>query len=322
MPDRSSVARSVWVHPSRWPDAVLAARRTQIQAGVLPSEFLYDSAGASARWLAVHEAHSPTRTEASVQRIYPQLMDDLRSHRPPETWVSLGCGGGQKDRAVLQALRGAPLTRVLAVDSSLWLALRSQDALKSFGASEAWVVDLEGRVAPEALGIGPEESTWVTAFGLAPNFEPEHFATLLRAFAAPDRPVLLSVNASAEGPGSPSGARILSQYDNEETRAWIGGGLFELGLPKDGFELEFTLEETGPYTWQVQVWAHLKAPVFVNGFGPEPLHVPSPFRALVSNRVQVGGLPAWVESQGLEMGPFRVSASQEEAVMAVWGRAR
>ena len=95
------------VHPSQFPDAIQRQLLDGLRLGQAPPKFLYDSDRQTQKWLAVHRAHSPSRTDASVQSIYDLAFDDSlgQAAGEPVCLVGLGCGGGQKDTRDLDTLK-------------------------------------------------------------------------------------------------------------------------------------------------------------------------------------------------------------------------
>ena len=65
------------IHPSQAPDAVQRQLLDALRLGQVPPRFLYDGERQTQKWLAVHRAHSPSRTDAGVQSIYDQAFGSL-----------------------------------------------------------------------------------------------------------------------------------------------------------------------------------------------------------------------------------------------------
>ena len=51
------------IHASQFPEQVLADLRDSLRLRQLNHKFLYDSTRQTQKWLAVHEAYSPARTD-------------------------------------------------------------------------------------------------------------------------------------------------------------------------------------------------------------------------------------------------------------------
>lgn len=70
-------------------------------------KFHYDSAKQTQKWLALHQAHSPSRNDADCAATYDKAFAATVAHvEAPDVHVlGLGCGGGQKDTRLLKLLR-------------------------------------------------------------------------------------------------------------------------------------------------------------------------------------------------------------------------
>src|SRR5437660_6850225 len=94
-------------HKSQYP-AHLAEQVCQgLGARTLPGKFLYASPAQAQRWLAYHQAYSPSRTEPALLVLYQQAFAAALQVLSPSAlhYVSLGCGGGNKDALFLQQVR-------------------------------------------------------------------------------------------------------------------------------------------------------------------------------------------------------------------------
>ena len=93
------------VHDSQYPDRVAEQLRRGLRTRKLPGKFLYDSPAQAQRWLAYHQAYSPSRTEPALLTLYQQAFQAALQALSPSAlhYVSLGCGGGNKDALFLPA---------------------------------------------------------------------------------------------------------------------------------------------------------------------------------------------------------------------------
>ena len=262
------------VHPSEFPPRVRAAALAALRAGRVPGMLLYRSPAQAERWLAYHRAYSPSRADGAVRALYGEAFAEAagRYTGQPLRYVSLGCGGGVKDRRFLEARLDARLDERLEVplehrragsaptptdpleDSrrTAYLPLDASPALVMEAALEVrgafpelpihpLVADLsaEPGLAGWLGGTGLRDgaSTLATCFGMLPNLDPETFPAYLFGLLAEGDRLLVSANLS---PGGLAADRrtILAQYDNPEARAWYGGALRELGLDPDAVSLE------------------------------------------------------------------------------------
>ena len=62
------------VHDSQYPDRVAEQLRRSLRTRQLPGKFLYDSPAQAQRWLAYHQAYTPSRTEPALLHLYQQAF--------------------------------------------------------------------------------------------------------------------------------------------------------------------------------------------------------------------------------------------------------
>jgi len=243
---------AVHIHPSQFPAGVEAAFCESLHRRRMNHQFHYDTPRQAARWLRVHEAYSPARQDDSCLAAYEQAVaataEGLGSG--PVTVVGLGCGGGQKEAALLRALHARPAVRPLRyvpADVSPGLALVARaaalatDAVRAeevaplvldLAATEDWREALEGVAPGGARRI-------VTFFGMLPNFSPNQVLPRLAALLAPDDLLLVSANL-APGPDYGAGVRlVLPLYDNAPTAEWLFTVLEGVGISADDGRIEF-----------------------------------------------------------------------------------
>jgi L-histidine N-alpha-methyltransferase len=104
----SSLARVV-IHSSQFPETVRRELLESLRTRRVNHKFLYDGVKQTQKWLALHEAHSPARTDPGCLEIYDQgfRAAAARIETPRVHLIGLGCGGGQKDVRLLELLRAA-----------------------------------------------------------------------------------------------------------------------------------------------------------------------------------------------------------------------
>lgn len=266
--------RSVEFHTSQWPEAVAAQLQSNLQAGRIPGRFLYDSAGQSARWLAYHEDWSPARTDSSVQVAYDRAFDEAASaiHTPVGyDYVSLGCGGGQKDARFIARAARRP-KQVILTDTSPALVLTADRRVADAGATDIrrMVLDLYAWPTRDALGVDPTRPVLWSCLGILPNFDHRTLLPYLTSLLAPHDRLLVSANLSF-APFAEAEAHIVAQYDNPLARAWYDGALIELGLPLTQVDrrlLAAPLDAAGE-SWRIRYLARLTEPVILDVFGVE-----------------------------------------------------
>ena len=137
------------VHDSQYPDRVAEQMRRGLHTRKLPGKFLYDSPAQAQRWLTYHQAYSPSRTEPALLTLYQQAFQAALQALSPSAlhYVSLGCGGGNKDTLFLQhAISHCPTLLFTPMDTSVALVVETMLRIQStlLGLTTApLVVDLE-----------------------------------------------------------------------------------------------------------------------------------------------------------------------------------
>src|SRR6266705_3270995 len=102
----SSLA-AVAIHPSPFPERVQRDLLDSLRTRRMNHKFHYDSIKQTLKWLALHTAYSPSRTDPDCVAIYDRgfeaAVNGLQVSRVH--LIGLGCGGGQKDARLLKLLR-------------------------------------------------------------------------------------------------------------------------------------------------------------------------------------------------------------------------
>src|SRR5882757_1158373 len=86
----------VFIDRSQFPENVRRDLLESLHARAMNHKFHYESHKQAAKWLALHEAYSPARRDASCVRIYDEAFEAVVSALD-ESFVhvaGLGCGGG------------------------------------------------------------------------------------------------------------------------------------------------------------------------------------------------------------------------------------
>lgn len=280
------------IHPSEFPgrnrEALLAALRRRR----LPGKWLYGSPAQAQRWVAYHQGHAPSRRDAGLQALYERAFAAALDDMAPAAraagalrLLSLGCGEGGKDAALLARARerlgpGAVL-RYHPLDTSPALVLEALLHVETrCGALPAspLVADLAAEPALEAWAAGegggsakPAGPGLWTAFGMLPNQDAEAFPRYLGRLPAPGDCLLVSANLAPRGLADRDW--VLPQYDNAAARDWYAGALAELGLAPRALALEVRAEPVadGGAVWRVLVEARLRETTGLTLFG-ESLH--------------------------------------------------
>lgn len=241
------------IHESQWPATLAAQLREALRSGEINLKFLYDSPRQVRRWLHLHEACSPARREAEVLATYDRAFEAAAEQlgRSPVHVIGLGCGGGQKEAALIRCLTGRGSEVVFSATDAggdlLITALRAARECLDPGHCHGLVCDLteasdlDGFFDPQTP---PFARRLITCFGLIPGFEPRALQALLRRLLRPGDLLLGSANL-APGPDYRRGVeRVLPQYDNALTRDWLDAFLSDVGIEPDAGAIWFCIEES------------------------------------------------------------------------------
>ena len=233
------------VHDSQYPDSVAEQLRRGLRTRKLPGKFLYESPAQAQRWLAYHQAYAPSRTEPALLALYQQAFAAALQVLSPSAlhYVSLGCGGGNKDALFLQQARLRCASLIFTpMDTSAALVVETMRRIQSTVptlTTAPLVVDLEGE--PDLTAWLSQHETTVhqrllACFGMLPNFPYRAFLPYVRSLMRPGDMLLLSANLSP-GLYADAVARILPQYDNPVAHAWYTGLLYSLGFAASQLQL-------------------------------------------------------------------------------------
>ena len=99
----------VAIHASQFPENVRRDLLESLRTRRVNHKFHYDSVKQTQQWLALHQAYSPSRTDADCAATYDRSFAAVaaRVESPRVQLIGLGCGGGQKDTRLLKLLRGS-----------------------------------------------------------------------------------------------------------------------------------------------------------------------------------------------------------------------
>ena len=313
-------------HESQYPEQVAMQCRQGLRARKLPGRLLYDSPAQAQRWLAYHQAYSPSRTEPELLALYERSFQAAIAALAgqPLHYVSLGCGGGNKDALfVRHALDYGGALHVSPTDTSAALVLetmlRLQGTFPALSASPL-VVDLAAE---------PDLDSWLAqqeadgarrvfgCFGIIPNFNAAALLSYLRRLMRPDDLLLISANLSPGPYGSAAAQRILPQYDNPLARAWFSGLLDSLGFAGADLRLAVqaqSLREEG-HIWRIQANAQVLQDVQLALYEESfDFHKGEVLEVFFSNRFTPAALPQVLDDAGFKVGQTWVLDSQEEGI--------
>lgn len=240
----------VAIHASQYPNRVREDLIECLRARRVKHKFHYDSYKQAQKWLALHEAHSPAAHEPGCLAAYDTAFSSVADGfgNSPLHVIGLGCGGGQKDAALLQRLklRGNTLLYT-AVDVSLPLVITARQRVEGLvGASRGLVCDLEAAddLHDELCECSTSQRI-ITFFGMMPNSEPGVILPRLRKILARGDSLLIGANLA---PGTDYAAgvhQVLRQYDNALTAEWLLAFPQDLGIERGDGDIQFAIEKCG-----------------------------------------------------------------------------
>lgn len=249
----ASIAQ-ITIHPSQFPGNIRRDLLASLRTRRVNHKFLYDSVKQTQKWLALHEAHSPARTDAECLTTYDRAFSETVEHIKAQAIhvIGLGCGGGQKDTRLLQLLQAqGRKTSYTPCDVSVAMVLVArQAALAVLPEKNCFPFVCDLATADDLPGVFSQSPTpkalrLVTFFGMIPNFEPRQILPKLTELLRPKDYLLFSANLAPGDNYAVGMEKILPQYDNPLTRDWLTGFLFDLGVePRDG-HVRFTVEIGG-----------------------------------------------------------------------------
>jgi L-histidine N-alpha-methyltransferase len=266
----SSVAH-VAIHPSQFPEEVRRDLLQSLRARQVSHKFHYDSIKQTQKWLALHQAFSPSRTDADCAATYSTAFAAAaeRITAPAVHLVGLGCGGGQKDTRLLQLLKqsGKQVSYTPSDVSTAMVLVAREAALTVVSDRDCHplVCDLaNAENLSDTLDQQPnaDAARLITFFGMIPNFEPQQILPRLAALVRPGDHLLFSANLAPGADYRAGIQRILPLYDNQLTRDWLMTFLFDLGVESRDGELRFTIEAdpAGSELQRVAAYFHFLRP--------------------------------------------------------------
>lgn len=263
----SDLAR-VSVHSSLFPESVRRDLLQSLRMRRVDPKFHYGSYKQSAKWLALHESFSPSRTDADCAAIYDRSFAAAASAlNSSVALIGLGCGGGQKEARLLGLLKGQGRElSYIPCDISLALVLTAtlaaETVLPGIGC-QPLVCDIGGADdLPEVLEkLSPGQARrLVTFFGMIPNFEPELIMPKLAGLIRPNDLLLFSANLAPGRDYAAGVQKVLPGYDNALTRDWLLTFLFDLGVESEDGAVAFSIEDTPSALKRIVAHFHFSKP--------------------------------------------------------------
>ena len=255
-----SSAVNVVIHASQFPEKVRRDLLESLRTRRVNHKFHYDNVRQTQKWLALHQAYSPTRNDADCAAIYDRgfAAAAVRVKSKAVHVIGLGCGGGQKDTRLLKLLKKAGReifytpcdvsTAMVLVARRTALAVVPEKNCFSLVCDLATADDLEKVVGSARCadrtpqrGVPTNSSRLVTFFGMIPNFEPQIILPKLAALVRPKDFLLFSANLAPGADYAADLKKILPQYDNPLTRDWLMTFLLDLGVGRNDGKLLFEI---------------------------------------------------------------------------------
>lgn len=225
--------REFRVHGSASPDQDRLDLEAGLKVGRLPARLHYLTPRQVRAWIRLHEAYSPAVLRSEVQSLSRVAFEAWHRSRQnfgePWTLVSLGCGGAHKEAGFGPDWSG--LEAVVPVDAGVPMLWKAMDRLESVLPVSVPCLPLamdlmaQGRgtsFLKELSGVS-EAPRLVTCFGVIPNLAAVPFLQRLATWLRPGVDELLFGANLVPGTDATKGASgVLREYDNPETRAWLG----------------------------------------------------------------------------------------------------
>ncbi len=238
----------ITIHSSQFPEQVRRDLLASLRNRRVNHKFHYDSLKQTQKWLAVHEAHSPARRDENCLTAYDRaFLAAAKKIKASQLHIlSLGCGGGQKDRRLLGHLnaRGRTLFYTPCDVSPAMVLVARQAALAVLPAKNCspFVCDLATADDLKRFLV-TRNPALVTFFGMIPNFEPQQILPQLAALIRPKDWLLFSANLAPGHHYAAGVKQVLPQYDNALTRDWLGTFLADLGVGRGDGRMRFRIAD-------------------------------------------------------------------------------
>jgi uncharacterized SAM-dependent methyltransferase len=313
------------IHESQYPTQVSEQLCHGLRTRALSGKFLYDSPAQAQRWLAYHQAYSPSRTESALvvryQQAFGAALQQLSA--APLHYISLGCGGGTKDLLFLQqaSIRQPPLG-FTPTDVSPALIVETMCKVQSaFPTLPSFplVIDLEAGPDFAALLAQPETpdtQRLFTCFGMLPNFAYQTFLPYLHRLMRPDDLLLLSANLSPH-PYPEACLHIVPQYDNPLAHTWYTGLLDSLGFVTTDYAMHVEAHalHTDGQIWQMRAVAQFVRDIHLRVYDEAfSFAAGERLQLFFSTRFTPPIMPHILQGAGLTVVDTFLFASQEEGI--------
>ena len=242
---------TVAIHASQFPEKVRRDLLNSLRTRRVNHKFHYDSVKQTQKWLALHQAYSPTRNDADCRAIYEKGFKAAADQTKAKSVhvIGLGCGGGQKDTRLLQLLKkaGRQIYYTPCDVSAAMVLVARQTALAVLPEKNCFPFVCDLATADDLhANLGSRFTFHVshitTFFGMIPNFEPQIILPKLASLVRPKDVLLFSANLAPGNNYAAGMKKILPQYNNPLTRDWLMTFLLDLGIERADGDLGFTIE--------------------------------------------------------------------------------
>ena len=247
-----SSAANVVIHASQFPESVRRDLLESLRTRRVNHKFHYDSVKQTQKWLALHQAYSPTRNDADCRAIYEKGFKAAVAQINAKSIhvFGLGCGGGQKDTRLLKLLTKAGREIFYApcdVSTAMVLTAR-RTALAVLPEKNCFPLVCDLATANDlavtlARRSGAKTARLFTFFGMIPNFEPQIILPKLASLVRPKDFLLFSANLAPGADYAAGVKKVLPQYDNPLTHDWLMIFLLDLGVERNDGKLRFRIED-------------------------------------------------------------------------------
>ncbi len=292
----------------------------------MPGSLHYQGAAPAARWRALYERWSPFVQRPGYRAMFDAGFGRVVAPAPDGVSViGLGCGTGDKELALIQRLLARSVNPAFApVDISVPL-VTAAGVLARTALPDAVIHPLVADLSNPATDLShwfdatlpATDQRVFTFFSMLPNFEPADILPRLAGWLRQHDRLLLTANLAPGDDFSAGMARILPQYDNAETRAWLATFLEQGGvLPADG-ELSFHVE---PHPTEAGIrrvvarWKFNRAGQLQVMTGAIDFAVGDHLELFTSSRHQRPGVVTQLRRHGLEMEASWITPDGEEGL--------
>ena len=241
--------------PSFREDVNFADVVRSLRAGLLDPKALYATRHQAELWRNVFMDHSPIHRNPEFKRIYQDAFRSISASLPAgQVWlIGLGAGTGLKEADLISHLKRCGHDVIFsAADVSCDLVLETMESAVDLDADSgnSLVGDLTDTdfLSKWLNDCGVTVPRLYTFFGMVPNLTPATVTRIFEAILRPGDALLCSANLAPVGEGYDLQAamtKVLPQYNNFETLAWLKCAIRECGLSDSLDDPVMTIGESG-----------------------------------------------------------------------------